>query len=145
MRKIKFRAWDGEVMYYQSDVGDDFDFQVTETGFVLLLNEQCFETGSGVAEEYWQYIEKKGAIFSQFTGLKDCNGVDIYEGDILQNKVDPVLLNWLVVGVKYGFAIKNIFECPIENVSPFNLDSDFFFEDREVIGNIHQNKELMES
>ncbi|MBF1033775.1 MAG: hypothetical protein HXL02_03370, partial [Candidatus Nanosynbacter sp.] len=80
----------------------------------------------------------EGNIVEQFTGLKDINGAEIFEGDI----------------VKYGDNVGEVFydsECACFNVSGFyNGSQDYptmaFNEHAvmEVIGNIHENPELLE-
>jgi uncharacterized phage protein (TIGR01671 family) len=65
-REIKFRAWDGRKINCQPIVSDGTDGGETSR---VMLNEaiDCFDY-----------------ILMQYTGLKDKNGKEIYEGDILR-------------------------------------------------------------
>ena len=63
MREIKFRAWDGEEMFVPS--------MITAHGDINKPN--------GIGVDNWVKAE-----LMQFTGLKDKNGKEIYEGDILR-------------------------------------------------------------
>ena len=67
------------------------------------------------------YIEMDKIELLQFTGLLDKNGKEIYEGDIVRREDS---LNWIVKWEGQGFE-------PIE------------LEKWEIIGNIHENPELL--
>jgi len=135
-REIKFRAWDpvDECMHYQHDSYDneDFDFRFSPDGLELLVLDEKWSAGSGEWEsaEYMRDVES--AIFMQFTGLKDKNDVDIYEGDLLENSsytcslevyFDDVSSGWFIAD-KDGYA---------EPLCDWNSCS-------TVIGNIHEQK-----
>jgi hypothetical protein len=77
MREVKFRGkWDHNIWKY---------------GSLLTL------TNNSSSEPYYQIINEEGHFnvntktIGQYTGLQDCNGTDIYEGDLLKNTYPSVM------------------------------------------------------
>lgn len=124
----RFRAWDKEFKEMVQVDALVFDEQIIKT---------TYKNGNVVKEDLKNYV------LMQSTGLKDKNGKEIFEGDIL--KVTS-LSSWLeVVSFNKDKAMfvsketkREIEETPLYDL--FNTD---IFE-VEIIGNIHTNPELAE-
>lgn len=156
-REIKFRAWDGETMWYADSLSPDgfdirFSFYNGGIGWGVYDNRLENRLCSG---EYHQLM--------QYTGLKDKNGKEIFEGDVVNVPyVDPLgRLNENTVDhiarVVFDFGRFALQEYPVntplfkgchrhtgEYISNFGeptiLHEETVFE---IIGNIYENKDLI--
>lgn len=102
---------------------------------------------SGVAD-----FDGKSMILMQSTGLKDKNGVEIYEGDILLSTASENQEDWKKWRVHYadGRFLIDYKQIPKDKRKRKNLELEDLCEDNvwiyglEVIGNIYENPELLE-
>lgn len=126
MREIKFRAWDKirKVMFEVTTMDMDDSGQFP----------QRIEDG-----EPLRFIDRKNVELIQFTGLKDKNGKEIYEGDIV--KFLSILGNICIreVFLKTQGDISYCFK--IVNEGNFGLNS-YDADNYEIIGNIYENPGL---
>ncbi|MEK2552522.1 YopX family protein [Lactiplantibacillus plantarum] len=125
---IKFRAWDKETNKYfkptyQAYVGRLEELTITLSG--RLQKRTC----RGMVDES---MFPGRYVVEQFTGLKDVNGKDIYEGDILENRKYRSIVK---------FASGKFLADLIETIQTFDLIGET--HGSKVIGNVHENLELL--
>ena len=138
MREYKFRVWDTEnkeMLKVQ-----ELDFEDTFYGGRLSIR----------TDQYNDYFDIEDMILMQYTGLKDKNGKEIYEGDIVKVKLYKGEEEKYFIGkVEYfgsNFIVDtdNNSEYHIYDLDGFGIDYRYNLEDCEVIGNIYDNPELLE-
>lgn len=136
MREIKFRAWD-VVLKKMLPIA------------CLYFDERSDFVGIYIGDEEndeWTVIKSEHIKLMQYTGLKDKNGVEIYEGDIVYaytaesngyGKDDYISaeIEGVVTykGISFGIQVDNIFNDLWINAETF-----------KVIGNIYENPEILE-
>lgn len=136
MREIKFRAWvkNDEHYFYQTGIEWSMNTSKTMEDTVKYLE--------------WFDSDKDEVILMQYTGLKDKNGTEIYEGDIVKyyqaeyNCTTELYEDRLMVCEWYEDQFAGI-----ERDRDGTLISPHSFlrtKVIEVIGNIYENKDLLE-
>ncbi|MEJ1316684.1 YopX family protein [Lactiplantibacillus paraplantarum] len=141
---IKFRAWDKEINKY---------FEPTYQAYMGRLEELTIGLSGRLQKRTYRGVVDESVfpgryVVEQFTGLKDVNGKDIYDGDIVSvfnedgNYYNDVIewcikYNYPAFELKYhshlyeSNALSEIMNAGVENI--------------KVIGNVHENPELLEA
>ena len=134
-REIKFRAWSKKRKSYRELDQLVFDNQGLEEIWVFPKNN-----------ETQQVYNPSEMIIEQFTGLKDKNGKEIYEGDIVTETIDDG--DNKIIQIYEVYWDEDMLNFGIRGTKGFNYNlHDELWEtnaSREVIGNIHENPELLE-
>lgn len=126
-RQIKFRAWDGERKRFSYFHLHQFGIDVPiESYYPVILHRSD--------DDELYRLEYRSIEFCQYTGLLDCNGKEIFEGDILdfdehewggRFKPEVIWMENIIGDWNYCGSLSDVREW------------------RKVIGNIYENPELL--
>ena len=140
-REIKFRAWDKtySLMNYKVQVGNtDYADQNYTCNSIWVDYGDNKSIG-------WMNADENCIDLMQFTGLKDKNGKEIYEGDIVFNHAEEGRSNSNTIiwdNDRYVIEQLSTQDDEINGIGIY-LELYLFNEDIEVIGNIYETPELL--
>ena len=124
MREIKFRAW---------------DIQTESMRDVLVIDwvNELIDLSSGIIERRPHEV-----ILMPYTGLKDKNGVEICEGDIVETVYNGEVFAGVVV-----YDLSEVDFKVTDGKEKYGRNFQYLAgnDENEVIGNIYENPELLES
>ena len=138
MREIKFRVLIDHKIYYQ----DKYEAYGDNLSSIDICKETITINSFYNYEDVYRFEDEEVKLM-QYTGVKDKNGKEIYEGDIIKYKfpydtrlkhISPV--KFLETEASFGIKDRYGNEIPLYTISANN-----YFE---VIGNIYENKNLLE-
>lgn len=117
----KYRAWDSAKKEMFKDT-----FAITESGQVVVVEQESVASSP-------DYVFVDHLVIMQSTGLKDKNGKEIFEGDVVKcngllGTIESFKAMWICSFVKYNNYQK----------------VGFFAQEIEVVGNVYENPELLE-
>jgi uncharacterized phage protein (TIGR01671 family) len=140
-REIKFRVWHRiQKKYYDNNI-NDWPFLLTPVGHVCEWDGGCWTNG-----DYNDYRDKDDEyqkityVIQQYTGVKDKNSKEIYEGDIIEYTIHnyPDELTRIgFVSFMAGMFLVNWSDQTDQELGYMSISS------IKVIGNIFENPELL--
>lgn len=126
MESISFRAWDKE----EKKMHKVKTIEFSRRGARIIHLAEVQSNGKGDHKRWHSSVE-----LMQSTTLKDKDNVEIYEGDIVKNEyAETYVVKWLDA----GFYLEERYN------GGFDYSELHFGNNKEVIGNIYENPELLE-
>lgn len=111
MREFKFRAWYKKEKIMLNVIGEVYS--------------ECFP---------YDFTKSKNLVLMQYTGLKDMNGKEIYDGDILSNDERYYIVSFYNGSFRAEYA---------DGFEEYSLDLIDVAHCCEIVGNIYENPELL--
>lgn len=133
-RTIKFRAWDIEKKDWYKPVHEAYKQNLFEL-FIRFSGELSAHTMRGLEHE--SMFANKFEL-TQFIGLLDKKGNEIYEGDIVETYAVWEDGKYEYHPVEFEFGAFTI-----DHTSA--IDGGMWWDDCEIVGNIYQNQELLKN
>jgi uncharacterized phage protein (TIGR01671 family) len=131
MRELKFRAW----IISEKKLAKVHSLHLNKKSIII-----SYSTDYGAGGN--RSVTSDDYILEQYTGMRDCYGKEIYEGDIVK-----VIRNNEGESDYFTTDIETVLEpswMELEPIYSGGEDTWWEIESLEVIGNIHENPELLE-